>query len=194
MRPLLAALAAVAAATTTGGAPAPTTHVERRSIHHKHTPCNPTPHTVEQAPMPPRGCRNAEATSRGPTWPSPSAGPSRRWQEPSTARKGAPSPSPAALHPHRAESSGAKSNHGPTSMLRSPRQPHTQIRAAAPTAAPQRPTQRSSATLGRQSAGGGAHNATEWGRIPESVGNANEPYSDGRCALPHHCDALEVRT
>ena len=103
MRPLLAALAAVAAATTTGGAPAPTTHVERRSIHHKHTPCNPTPHTVEQAPMPPRGCRNAEATSRGPTWPSPSAGPSRRWQEPSTARKGAPSPNPTALHPHSAE-------------------------------------------------------------------------------------------
>ena len=67
--------------------------------------------------------------------------------EASKARKGAPSPNPAALHPHRAESSGAKSNHGPTSMLRSPRQPHTQIRAAAPTAAPQRPTQRSSAPI-----------------------------------------------
>ena len=127
MRPSLAALAAVAAATTIGGTPALVTHVERRSIHHKYTPCNPTPHTVEQAPMPPRGCRNAEATSRGPTWPSPSAGPSRRWQEPSTARKGAPSPNPTALHPHRAESSGAKSNYGPTTMLRSPRQPHTQI-------------------------------------------------------------------
>ena len=66
MRPSLAALAAVAAATTIGGAPAPVTHVERRSIHHKYTPCNPTPHTVEQAPMPPRGCRNAEETSRAP--------------------------------------------------------------------------------------------------------------------------------
>ena len=151
MRLLLAALAAAAVATATGGAPGVDTRVERRSIHHTHTPCNPSPHTVEQVPAPPRSFRNdlgnAGATSRGPAWPSPTTGPTRRRQEATKARKEAPSPIPAALHPHRAEPSGAKSNCGTTLMLRSPRQSHIQIRAAALTAAPQRPTQRSSAPI-----------------------------------------------
>ena len=152
MRLPLAALAAAAVATAIGGAPAVDAHVERRSIHHTHTPCNPSPHTVEQVPTQPHSFRNAGATSRyfvtrsGPAWPSPTTGPTRRWQEATKARKEAPSKSPAALHPHHAEPSGAEFNYGPTLMLRSPRQSHIQIGAAAPTTAPQRPNQRSSAS------------------------------------------------
>ena len=80
MRLLLAALAAAAVATATGGAPGVDTRVERRSIHHTHTPCNPSPHTVEQVPTQPRSFRNAGTTPRGPEWPSPSADPTHRRQ------------------------------------------------------------------------------------------------------------------
>ena len=44
------ALAAAAVATAIGGIPAVNRRVERRSIHHTHTPRNPNPHTVEQVP------------------------------------------------------------------------------------------------------------------------------------------------
>ena len=117
----LVALAAAAAATAIGGAPATGTRVERHSIYHNpHThPAAPIPHTVEQAPRQPRRGLITEATPRGPEGPSPSAGPTatRRWQKASNARKDAPSPNPTALHPHHAEPSDAKSNCGTTAVL-----------------------------------------------------------------------------
>ena len=101
----LVALAAAAAATAIGGAPATGTRVERHSIYHNpHThPAAPIPHTVEQAPRQPRRGLITEATPRGPEGPSPSAGPTRRWQEAPNTRKDTPSPNPTALHPHHAK-------------------------------------------------------------------------------------------
>ena len=65
----LARIAAAAAATAIGGAPATDTRVKRHFIYHTYTHCSPIPHTVEQAPMQLRIGLNAEATPGTPPGP-----------------------------------------------------------------------------------------------------------------------------
>ena len=141
MRPLLAALAAAAAASATRPQRdrRERRHTRREALRGDHKYTRPRlqpnpPHASSRRQCLPVVAvipRQPHVAQHGPHLAQ--AATSRRWQEPSKARKGAPSPNQTALHPHRAEPSDAKSNCGPTSMLHSPRQSHTQTCAATPT-------------------------------------------------------------
>ena len=121
-----------------GGVPGALTRAGRGFIHHTHTPCSPIHYPDAQAN---RATKRTQATG-GPSQPQGThpliPNPADGWQVCSKAGRGPHSPIPTALRTPLAVPSAAKTTGTATTTLRSPRQPHLQISAAAPTTTPQR--------------------------------------------------------